>query len=382
MVMDTVRSQVVENVSSNSDEDIRLVGRRNRHCLCATCEDRGTGGYADPVPDDELSEPSSDSSLDSDTSSSETEEEAKPAIPLNTNERRTRRGVYHIHDTTANSDEVGKDAEQSAEAHKEPEKIVDDWKIPKVEESEQVIDLYSDLCFLSPPNTSVSRAGPSHDAGLMTPDTEVEVSSSVQVTPTVTSPNPDASTSKRTPSTPYRSIISTRRQKAASVASLSIATTSKAVKIEAIKQNHLATPPSSIDGVSPSKVPVFEKRITRSVSSAQKSAGKSRGSALTSPTKGKGRASEVLSVDDDEERKPEVTRVLRARPSAPKLVDTPVKADIPRDERGRPLPTCNTCNDILPIIHVDQEVVWGNGKKKEMTECPRYVLHSYCYLCC
>ena len=365
MVMDTVRNQAVENATINSDKEILLVGRRNRHCLCATCERHGTGGYADPVPDDELSEPSSDSSLDSDTSPSESEEDVKPAIPLNTNKRRTRRGVYHIQDTIANTDEGGKRTGQSAETHKEPEKTVDDWKIPKIEEPEQAIDLSSDL--------SSSR-----DAGLMTPDTEAEASSSVQVTPTVTTPDSDTST--RTPTTPHKSIISTRRQKAASVASLGVTSTrvtiSKKVKIETIKQNHLATPPSSVEGLSPSKesiTPVFEKRVTRSVSSAKKSVERSRGSA-PAPTKGKGRASEFLSVDD-EERKPEVTRVLRARPSASKLIDTPVRAEIPRDERGRPLPTCNTCNDILPIIHVDQEVVWGNGKKKEMTECPRYVLH-------
>lgn len=391
MVMDTVRSQVVKNAAYNSNENLRVVGRRNRHCLCATCEKHGTGGYADPIPDDELSESSSDSSSDSETSSSESDEDVKPAIPLNMNERRTRRGVYHTQDTVVNSDEEDKSKEQSAETDKEPEKVVDDWKIPKIEESEQVIDLCSDLSSLSSASTSLSQqAGPSRDAGLMTPDTEAEASSSVQVTPTVTTPDSDATPSKSTPSTPYKSSISTRRQKtAASVASLSVTSTrtaiSKKVKIETIEQNHLVTPPPSVEGVSPSNesiTPLFEKRVTRSVSSAQKSVGRSRGSTSTSPTKGKGRASEIFSVDDDEEeRKPEVTRVLRARPSALKLFESPVKAEVPRDERGRPLPTCNTCNDILPIIHVDQEVVWGNGKKKEMTECPRFVLLAQFHLC-
>ena len=49
---------------------------------------------------------------------------------------------------------------------------------------------------------------------------------------------------------------------------------------------------------------------------------------------------------------------------------------------GQPLPTCVTCHNVLPMISVDNQIVWGlnfdttprRGKKrKEPQECPRYV---------
>jgi hypothetical protein len=100
---------------------------------------------------------------------------------------------------------------------------------------------------------------------------------------------------------------------------------------------------------------------------------------MATSSNGRGKAKETDKGDDDnddETEEPEVTRVLRTRPSAHAtlcVVGTPVKPEIPRDERGRALPTCITCFNILPIIHVDKEVVWGVGKKKEMLECPRFV---------
>jgi histone-lysine N-methyltransferase SUV420H len=95
-------------------------------------------------------------------------------------------------------------------------------------------------------------------------------------------------------------------------------------------------------------------------------------------SKPNGKAKETdKEADGEETEEPEVTRVLRTRPSAHGsscVTGSPVKPEVPRDERGQPLPTCITCFNILPIIHVDKEVVWGVGKKKEMLECPRSVL--------
>lgn len=60
--------------------------------------------------------------------------------------------------------------------------------------------------------------------------------------------------------------------------------------------------------------------------------------------------------------------------------------EAPRGLDGKPLPVCVTCGSVLPVIAVDEQVVWGiwaNGKtgkrgrpKKEKNvevECPRYV---------
>ena len=64
--------------------------------------------------------------------------------------------------------------------------------------------------------------------------------------------------------------------------------------------------------------------------------------------------------------------------------------EAPRGLDGKPLPTCMTCGSVLPVISVDEKVVWGiwasqkTGKrgrpKKEKTveaECPRYV---FCFM--
>ena len=70
----------------------RAVGKRNKHCLCETCEKNGRGGYAPDQP--EVISDSSDS--DSDISSSSSDEESDEEEHLNLNERRTRRGVYAV----------------------------------------------------------------------------------------------------------------------------------------------------------------------------------------------------------------------------------------------------------------------------------------------
>lgn len=64
-----------------------------------------------------------------------------------------------------------------------------------------------------------------------------------------------------------------------------------------------------------------------------------------------------------------------------------VDIEAPRGLDGKPLPTCLTCGSVLPVISVDEQVVWGiwasqkTGKrgrpKKEKSvemECPRYVV--------
>ena len=345
-----------------------LVGRKNRHCLCATCEKNGSGGYALQQPNTELLS-GLDSDSDSDTSSSDLGDEAeeKPQVPLNINERRTRRGVYHI--AQGPSD----DSDDSESEDKEPKK--EEKEVTKQEEKDFSSEL-SSLPPSRPSDVSPARAGPSRlgfsrGEGMMTPETDIGAFSSPQAPSAATAT--DETPTKSTSSTPYKSIIATRRQKAAA-AGESISTTSTPTISKSFKVNtQLVTPPPSVETASLPDEPtalVTKKRVTRSISSAML-VDKNKTEAMPVSTKSKDKKA------DDEAEEPEVTRVLRTRPSAhvnPSVVGSPVKPEIPRDERGRPLPTCITCFNILPIIHVDQQVVWGVGKKKEMPECPRFIL--------
>ncbi|THH01134.1 hypothetical protein EW026_g1520 [Hermanssonia centrifuga] len=75
-------------------------GRKNRHCLCATCEKHGRGGYGPQGSDDEHSDSGgsvhdaeSDHGDLADSSASESESENDT---VDVNERRTRRGVYAV----------------------------------------------------------------------------------------------------------------------------------------------------------------------------------------------------------------------------------------------------------------------------------------------
>lgn len=340
------------------------VGRKNRHCLCATCENNGRGGYAPQQPDDEqVSGSESDSDSDSDTSSSDSDDESeeKEHAPLNVNERRTRRGVYHI------AQEDSDDSDSEGEA-KGKETKADTMNIAKQEEKDVSADLSSFLSEI--PDESPVRARPVHGVGIMTPDTDTGNSPASQALTTAVTAT-DGMSRKNTPTTPFKSIISTRRQKAAAEkeSTPTPTTTTKTVKI----MSQLVTPPPSIETASlpdETSASVMEKRLTRSISAAQLVD-------KATSSKRKGTFKETDGEHDGEETdEPEVTRVLRTRPSAHanlRVSGSPVKPEVPRDERGRPLPTCITCFNILPIIHVDKEVVWGVGKKKEMLECPRFV---------
>lgn len=91
-------------------------------------------------------------------------------------------------------------------------------------------------------------------------------------------------------------------------------------------------------------------------------------------------ASKDKTKDEDNVKKEEVdTRVLRTRPSVA-VQETPKespKPDIPLGPDGKPLPTCTTCSNVLPLIAVDSKVVWGLGaevsrkKKNVKQDCPR-----------
>lgn len=326
------------------------VGRKNRHCLCETCEKNGRGGYA-PDQDDEIAEPSdSSSNSDSDSDSEAPAPEAELKVPLNVNERRTRRGVYAV---VTREEET--DGSESEEDNTVPLANAEDIPADGEIELTTEIDTASELTSLTPsvpPDPPASRE-------LLTPVPEPvgRSSSSLSSLSSV-----GGASSRSNSGTPFRSIISTRHQKAREVVA---------------SQDQLKSLRKSLTPATPSK------RLTRSVSALlleEKDKGKGRASKSVTPaeTPKNSRLSVARSDIVTVKKEDSEARVLRTRPApsiAPETRKTNSKPDVPRGADGRILPTCATCSNILPLISVDSKVVWGlgfeNGRKKKKQDCPR-----------
>ncbi|EEB99143.1 hypothetical protein MPER_01232 [Moniliophthora perniciosa FA553] len=158
------------------------------------------------------------------------------------------------------------------------------------------------------------------------------------------------SNSKSNQSTPFRSIISTRRQKALASGSAPETPTKRSSR-------------SASTHTSPSK---GKRKVAESPSR----------SSISTPIRlDKGKEKEGSVKIKKEEVEP---RLLRTRPSLPSLpsestTQASSKPGIPRGPDGKPLPLCGTCNSVLPVISVDSKVVWGLGlekKKKSKQDCP------------
>ncbi|KAI9061659.1 hypothetical protein FKP32DRAFT_1594172 [Trametes sanguinea] len=365
-------------------------GRNNRHCLCETCERNGRGGYA-PHNDDELSDSgSSPGAADSDNNESDwstDHDDDQAGAPqhaqasVNVNERRTRRGVYAVLPDEEEDAADGTDAELDADV--EPD---------------------SDLTSL-PLSSASGPAGPSKLAttGLLTPDSETLAAESC---PASASSTPR----KATPVEPPSFVISTRAQKARAASemeSISVAVKSKtaATSRSASAVRQLETPPLTSDNGS-----VVEGQSRRSSSRLRTRGGLGAGDAASSASRLstpmpvpdlKGKASAHNSTADPLDLKgkgredPEMEgRSLRKRAYAPAPADAQSASarkpgDGPRGVDGKPLPTCVTCKNVLPVISVDHQVVWGlalgrTGKrgrprKNANIECPRCMRHFAIY---
>ncbi|KAI0674927.1 hypothetical protein C8Q78DRAFT_1009718 [Trametes maxima] len=350
-------------------------GRNNRHCLCETCERNARGGYA-PHNDDEVSDSgSSPGGADSDNDESDwttDREDSAPQASVNVNERRTRRGVYVVLPDEEQDAGDGTDAELDAEP--EP-------------------DRSSDLTSL-PISSSSGPAGPSKLTGLLTPDSETLPAESCP-------PSAVSTPRKATPTTSF--IISTRAQKARAASELeSISAVGKGKAPETSRSasavRQLETPPLTSENGSVAEGP------SRRSSSRLRTRGDAASSAsrLSTPMHDvKGKASAHSSTADAVDLKgkgredPELEgRTLRKRAFVPSAVDAQSASakkpgDGPRGVDGKPLPTCVTCKNVLPVISVDHEVVWGlalgrTGKrgrprKNANIECPRCMRHFAIY---
>ncbi|TFK78433.1 hypothetical protein K466DRAFT_606989 [Polyporus arcularius HHB13444] len=361
---------VGEEVTAHYGDE--YLGRNNRHCLCATCEVNKRGGYV-PQNHEEIA----------DSASSPDSESEEDGAEINVNERRTRRGVIIAvlpdeEEDAANGSGVDVEAETNAAP-----------------------DATSELTSASrSSSTGPAIAGPSKlNTGLLTPETET--------LPAESCPASGASASRKATSAPTF-IIATRAQKAraeseaASVSagvSASLAGKGKgkerATSRSASAVRQLETPPLTSDNGSVTEGPSLRSSLRlRARGDAASSA--SRVSTPMPERKGKMPASARNSTADNvdlkgkEKEDPELEgRSLRRRPVDPAPVDAAVAKkpqDGPRGVDGKLLPTCMTCYSVLPVISVEDKVVWnglpektgkrGRPRKQVKQECPRCVAES------
>ncbi|KAI0940611.1 hypothetical protein AcW1_003763 [Taiwanofungus camphoratus] len=359
-------------------------GRKNRHCLCETCEKLKRGGYATATPTSSEAQSGSASGSGEDVHSdngalplspSSDSDDSDSDEAIDVNQRSTRRGVYAVVKNRASkASGIG---QMELDAEVEP-------------------DNASDLTSLPPSRSSVAAAGPSKGNGLMTPDPEPaamrtwsrdrEGTASVASSPRKNTPS--------TASTPvgFKSLISTRSQKAKEATleppeSISAHLTNKLRKRTSARQ--LVTPPLTAESGSASAATSVRSSSRMRTRAADKERSTSR---LPTPLNFSG-ASAAEEKRKDKAGDDREARTLRPRGFIPGVEQSSAVARKPRDEPrgldGQPLPTCVTCKELIPIISVDSEIVWGDklgrtGKrgrprKHVNVECPRCMRHFAIY---
>ncbi|KAL1741203.1 hypothetical protein HDZ31DRAFT_84975 [Schizophyllum fasciatum] len=297
-------------------------GKGNKHCLCETCEKNGRGGY-DPANQGDDAGSSSDGSDVSDV-------ESVAEAPVNVNERRTRRGVYAR--TVPEVESISSDSEDEEDNTNRPLANAAPGAIEVIAVGDAELTPISDLPDLPPQHP---LAGPSRLDGppaVPPPTGAVEgspVGSPLTVIDEPSSPKPVSSRpSSPTPQQPYRSIISTRRQKQQGAAAAASAS-SPAVPTQLVSPALTEDAVSSISTAGVNRTPTTTRATRTSARKEAEAKGRESASKGKEPeSKGKEPAGKAKEPDGKHK-----APALPSKGSAAKA-DTP-KADGPREEGAK-----------------------------------------------
>lgn len=255
---------------------------------------------------------------------------------LNLNERRTRRGVYAVSKPNSESSDESDEGEDG-----DTKPLADASDIPGDGEIELTV------------GASSSTGATSMGRNSSTPVSFRSPSSLTELTPSPSGPSPSGPSAKDDHSTPFRSIISTRSQKARETSGSNSSTPLK----ESSRSGSIDTP----------------SRATRTVPFLrflEKSKGKAKASPVPSVRSSVVKQSQGPRTDTGKNEGGDA-QAARTRPDT--LKENPEIAEVPRGVDGKPLPTCVTCSNVLPLISIASKVVWGLETGKRKRECPRYV---------
>lgn len=295
------------------------VGKNNRHCLCETCEKRGRGGFAPQSEETGRSSPNgysdSDDDSDSDTSSvmsaASTEKEK-----VNVNERRTRRGVYRIVQDAGDDSEDNEDESDVLEAPQEGEGL-DGIKVP-----------WQPDPFILPGHPSAKAAEK--------PSGSSEQTSSAE-------------------STPFKSVITTRAQKAREASMASNASKIRSASLGATENSVSPTPVRHLR-------PRRSETAEISVATSEKPRGRPRKG--EEPTSKDGTATE--SGPSVRGRSSKATTVNNNNPVTQKAT--------PRPKPAPSVPSCITCQNPLFAEEIEEatsSIGKTSGKGKGKWKAPR-----------
>jgi len=316
----------------------------------------------------------SDDGRSDESSDVELPEKDGDEVAVNVNERRTRRGVYAV--LKESDTESGEDTEP------EPESTTVGGETPCPIDLTLEVEVTDDATSIGPNSLPPSRSSlvpPRPMLGLATPEPDSASAASCSALSrrqSIKPGEPNASASPapsvaRSATPVFEPIITTRRQK-------------KERELQQ-QQQQLVTPPLSEDTASLADSASVPAHATRSAS---------RGRGKSVPTRDHDRvlrgrptlrggsigalsASASTSTSKQKEKAAEEgTRIKnKGKGKAPAQEETDTDKNSKTSDPD--VPTCVTCLNVLPIISLDQTIVYGDfdnatGKaKKEKRECPR-----------